>query len=141
MSGTVIHVIPRTLYVFDGVGLNSAQFNVPIARYIDISQFREATIELRVHTRSITGTGGPPKIFVQVIADAPTPEDPAQDFTTTAVAVSATIDSGTVVPSLVLMTVPANTGAMISIWLGVVQGTSTTGALQATISVDISEKS
>jgi hypothetical protein len=139
MSGININVVPRTLFKFDSVLANSAVFNVPIARYIDISRYREITGVVRVHQRSITGTSG--KISVALLSDVPTAQDPANDFNPpTGPQVTLDIIGTTVAPSVSLIAFPANGGPMIAVWLQVLAGT-TNGALQAMISVDISMKS
>lgn len=139
MPGVVQRVIPRTLYNFNNVPIGTT-FSFPIARFIDISQYREVTIIQRVHTKSILATGSPTLSLV-CYADQPTTDDPAQDFTTLAALVTGTTITGaTTSPLLTLITVPANAGSMISIWLAVTQGTSA-AALQASLSVDISAKS
>ena len=137
MAGLALHVVPRTKYTFDNVP-SGTTFTVPIARHIDISRFREVTLLVRVHTKSLLATGSP-TIVVGAVADVPTADDPAQDFLS-AVLASTTIIPGTTAPSLVLVAIPANAGTMISVQLTVTQGTSA-AALQSTISVDVSAKS
>lgn len=142
MSGININVVPRTLYKFDSVIANSTVFSFPIARYIDVSRYREVNGVLRVHTRSLLGTGTP-KITVSLLPDAPTAQDPAQDFIglTNQQGSGAAFDivNATAAPSAVLL-LPTAIGPMLSVWLSVTAGTST-AALQATISVDINMKS
>ena len=139
MSGAAIEVISRTKYNFDNIPIG-ATFSMPIARYVDISRFREATLLVRVHTKSILATGSP-SIAVAAYADVPSSDDPSQDFLSTAVlGTNTSITSATTAPSVQLQALPASAGAMISIWLVVLQGTSV-AALQTTISVEVSEKS
>jgi hypothetical protein len=136
MSGVQHSIIPRTKYSFDNIAV-ATTFSFPIARYIDVSQYREATLMVRVHARNIVATG---TIKVEVLGDAPTSDDPAQDFQTGVQGTSTSIVAGTTSPSVQLQTIPANIGGMISVWLTVTQGTSAS-TLNAKISIDISLKS
>jgi hypothetical protein len=140
MSGTVVNVVPRTPYVFDTL-VASSTFTIPIARFVDISQYREATVMLRVHARTVAQAATGAKITVSLIGEAPTSEDPANDFATAQLASYDIVASPTTIaPSLQLITVPGNSGGMITIRLGATQGTQA-GNLSATISVDVSLKS
>jgi hypothetical protein len=74
MAGYVLQILPPTSFDFTNlVATANAQFVVPIAQRIDVSQFEFWTVEVRVHSVTITNSGG---IDVLVGGDGFTPDDP-----------------------------------------------------------------
>jgi hypothetical protein len=137
MSGILAEVVPRTKYTFDSIPA-STTFNILIARYVDISQYLALVLVVRVHARTLAAAGA--TIRFDAIPELPSPQDPAQDFTNTALGQGISITSGTTSPSEQLVGLPANFGSSISILMTVTQG-SAASALNVTVSIALSEKS
>jgi hypothetical protein len=134
MAGIIYRVIPKQIFPF------SASASWWIAKGIDISQYREATLLVRVHTGTV-GLSASSTFTISVWADAPTTEDPTDVFfPTSAIAgASTTLDNSTTVPSLIapISCGSANLPAMVRIkaaW------SSSSGATQVVISADLVAK-
>lgn len=134
MSGTVLNLLDRTPYDFSGLG-QGAGTTVRVSRDIDISQWPEGTLMVRVHSKTIAG--GTIKVYLERVL--PSAEDPGIEFVDTNPMALVEI-VGTTQENLLMAALPANSGAMVSL---VVHGAQVTGDdnLKATISVVLSLKS
>ncbi len=123
MSGQVLSIITKR--DFDFSNLTSLTLEVPLVRAVDVTDAKDITLQVRVHSRTITGGS------VQVIARAIslTEEEPNTDFVGGDVA---TIPLGTAAPTLHLMALTQPFGAMIRVVV------KATGAAASTIRVNIS---
>jgi hypothetical protein len=138
--GVLVNALPLTRYDFaDMTSGANWPGGIPIARLINISQYREVTMIIRIHARDMTGTGA--KLEIAPVAEVPSPDDPAQVFTATAPLVNPVeINNSTTAPSIMLVALPANAGPLVSVYLFVTQGTGTLDTFEATISIDFSMK-
>ena len=143
MAGRVVQIMPRTHYEFSSLPSGAAQLLVA-AKDIDVSQYTEAALLVRLHSGQI-GSGGNPKakIEVMLVAVGNTPEDPGQDFVDLTPLATATFEDTTVQgqepPQFVVadVTSPAKMGSTVAV---LVQGTQATGAtpiIDVHLSVDL----
>ena len=130
-------LIPRTKLDFSALGISQSQ-SVFMKRYIDVSQYRELTLVVRVHALNITNTGN---IQVLLFAEGPTTEDPVYDAYASGLWSGLQLTSSIVAPTLTLASpVLLNVGSSVAIQVVGSQGTSA-GTVTATISVDVAAKS
>src|SRR5215813_8240999 len=80
MPGIVYRALSKTTYDFSATAAGKSTTYI-VAKGIDVSQYREGTLIVRIHPGG-SFTGGAPSFTVNVYADAPTPEDPASDGST-----------------------------------------------------------
>lgn len=136
MTGIIVPVLERTDYNFTGTVAGSMA-EIPIAQNIDVSQYRECTLLVRVHALSFASAGS--TIALRARRVAPTEEDPAVFFRDQSTSWAVTVTQGDTAPRLLNVTVGPNTGGWISLFLVVTQGT-TGNTLTATLSADLSLK-
>jgi hypothetical protein len=97
MAGALISILPKRVFDFSNVGSGST-LKYTIAERIDISQYADAVVILRVH--SAVASGG--SIAFELYGDGFTPEDPGMKFVTsgTLASIGTTIVSSVVPPVL-----------------------------------------
>jgi hypothetical protein len=139
MSGVLVNILPKRTFDFSNVASGSSQ-KYTIAERIDISQYVDATLILRIH--SAVASGG--TIAFEVYGDGFTAEDPSLKFATPVAlaAVGTTISSTVVAPAL--QTAGNSTGVNLSGRFALFRVTaSRTSAsnLNATVSADLLLKS
>src|SRR5262245_34022596 len=78
MTDFLVPLVPKRLVSFDGmqVGLPQNQW-LTLLDHVDISQWRELTLLVNVHSNNI---GGGNAIYIYAVAQSVTPEDPALIF-------------------------------------------------------------
>jgi hypothetical protein len=97
MPGIVYRALPKTTYDFSATAASSTTTYI-VVKGLDLSQFREGTLIVRVHSGSFTS--GAPSVKVEVFPDAPTAEDPSVEFeAAAAVATTGAITGFTAVAS------------------------------------------
>lgn len=136
MAGRLLDLLERTDYAFSGLGVSASTGEIPVAQNIDISQFSESTLLVRVHANALAGAQ---KLNVIVRSVLPAPDEPNvfyRDNTST----STTIDVNIAAPRLVRLALPANLGAMISVFVQGVQGATGGQGHTSTISIALSTK-
>lgn len=141
MSGMIIQALPRTDFDFSSLAVSVVTGKVPLATGVDLSQYPEATLILRIHT--ITMTNGA-KFDIFVHPSAPTAEDPGATFraTTSALSVSSiTVTTGATAPTLIEQAFAANIGGMVDVMLQVTQSNPVSNPFRFAISIDIAAKS
>jgi hypothetical protein len=128
MSGTVVNLFNKRPYTFASGG------TVLAVKAVDVSQFTEASLAVRVHDNNM---GGSSTVVVRTRVTLPSPEDPAVDFVaavadacTTVVTVSTGLADGTLLRAVV----PVNFGGYLRVE---VVGTVSGGACDAVISADL----
>jgi hypothetical protein len=138
MAGRVIRLVPKTPYEFNTLGV-SGQTTLALAQRVDVSQYTELTLMVRVHALDIpSGVGS---IKVQAVPDGHTSEDPGLSFLDTGTVLgSVTIATGSAVPGYTTKALSAGAGPMIAVLLVASQDTSQVTNLDATISVDLCMK-
>src|SRR5436309_61675 len=78
MPGKILKPVRKTLYDFSSLPANGT-VNFTIAKNIDVSSFPNADIVLRTHSVNTVGSATPTiKLFIYT--EAPSPEDPGQEF-------------------------------------------------------------
>jgi len=139
MTGKVITVLDRTDYNYTNMGTGGGTVELPIAQNIDVSQYRECTLLVRLHALSLANAGS--SIAIRARRVAPTEEDPAVFFRDQSISWTVTAGQADVAstPKLLNVTVGPNTGGWISLFLVVTQGSAGT-TLTATLSADLSLK-
>jgi len=128
MPGQVHSIITKR--DFDFSALTASTIEIPIVRAMDITDASELTLQVRVHSRTITSGS------IQVIARAIslTEEEPNTDFLS-AGSDLASITLNTAAPILHLATLSTPFGSMVRI---VVKGTGAAAStIRANISVDL----
>ncbi|MBZ0120717.1 MAG: hypothetical protein K8H88_27230 [Sandaracinaceae bacterium] len=136
MSGRVLRILSRTDYDYSSLGASASTAEIPIALDVDVSGSRETTLLVRAHSQALQSTAA---FTIVTRASAPTDQDPnayfrdASPLTTTALAATAT-------PFLTRITVPANAGAWLSVFIKATQGTTGGASVKGTFSIDLSLK-
>jgi hypothetical protein len=135
----VMQVVPKRFIDFNELTSGSTQ-DIVLAQGIDISQWREASLMMRVHVNDVTTTVGTILIFAQT--EGRTAEDPGVLFYSSSQQLGTlTINNTITAPYYVVNGLGANIGSMIRV---VARGNRTvtgTQFLDATVSVDLSLKS
>jgi len=152
MPGIVLRVVSKQSYTAPGFSGSTQTVYIVVARAINIAQWREGTLEVRVHENSsLSSTAN-----LYACAEAPTEEDPGQDFVlgfappyTSApsnpmatVAISSATAGGLFYAPLnhpSLTTTYSNLGGFVRLVLGIPVPSAGTNTL--VISVDLSLKS
>ena len=128
MPGQVHSIITKR--DFDFSNLTASTIEIPIVRAVDVTDASDLTLQVRVHSRTITAGS----IAVIARAISLTEEEPNTDFLS-AGSDLATITLGTAAPTLHLATLATPFGSMVRI---LVKGTGAAGAtIRANISVDL----
>ncbi len=129
MSGIIHTIITRRTFTFSNLG-NTLTQDVPLTRAVDVTDARDITLAVRVHSRTVSGGS------IQVIARAIslTSEEPDVDFLS-AGSDLATITLNTAAPTLHLASLSTPFGQMVRVLVVGTGGTSVT--ITATISVDL----
>ena len=136
MAGRLLDILDRTDYAFSGLGVSAMTGEIPVAQNIDVSQYSESTLLVRVHAN---GYGAGQELNVIVRSVLPAPDEP-NVFYRESTGVSTTIDNAVTAPRLVRLALPANLGAMISVFVQGVQGSTGGQAHTSTISIALSSK-
>ena len=143
MPGVIYRALSKTTYDFSsGTGMvNSSSALITVAKGVDVSAYREATLALRIH--SIAAGASTASIRVDVFPEAPTQEDPATDFigpntvaTTTTIVVSSSLS-----PTLNLQPLSPNFGAALRVKLAANQPSVVLSTFLVTLSIDLVAKS
>jgi hypothetical protein len=127
-------LVSRRNFSFDWIGTSTNE-SVVAVKAVDVQDWREGTLLVRVHQKDVITGGG--KIEVLAYTTSPSSDAPEQDFVSASARATITITSGTsVVPELLTAGLGQNFGSQLRI---VVKGTkgSTGGSVDATISVDL----
>lgn len=133
MAGIVIPVLDRTDFNFTNT-IAGTMAEMPIAQNIDVSQYTDCQLMVRVHALSISN--GSSSIALRVRRVAPTEEDPAQFFRDPTTSWTVTAGTNDAAPRVLNVTVGPNTGGWVSVFLLVTQGSAGT-AITATLSADL----
>lgn len=75
MSGIVVDLVPKRVFSFDTLSVGQSQA-ITVLERIDVSQFTDGTVVLRVHTASASGG----TITFDLLAEGETDDDPALSF-------------------------------------------------------------
>jgi hypothetical protein len=122
MSGTIIPIMAKRTLDLSNTTANLTN-EVVLVKAVDVSQWTEGELYVRVHGGSITGSA-----TCQVIAKitSPTPEDPSSDFVYGTAMGTVTISSTetTAAPTLLRAALTANFGGMLQISFKAVQASS-----------------
>jgi hypothetical protein len=137
MSGTVISILDRTDFDYSNIDSSKGTGEIPIAQNIDISQWDELTLLVRLHATGMNQTGAKFEIIARSVL--PSPEDPAAYFRDDTTLGTVAINQGDAAPQLFRGPLGANAGAMMSVFLVATQGTNA-GNLSATLSIAVSMK-
>lgn len=129
MPGAIIPVFSRRMFDFDNVQ-SPGELEFVIAKAIDVEQYTEGTLLVRVHALEIDRRA---KIEVIAKATAPSDEDPEVDFVGETVVV-ATIDAAVCAPALIKASFWSDPGEQVTI---LVRG-SQTGTAPASCSAELS---
>jgi hypothetical protein len=140
MPGMIIKALPKTTYDFSTLTGANQTMVLTVARGIDVSAFREATALMRVHSINFNQS---PSVKIDIFPEAPTSEDPSQDFiATTAVASSGTVALNSfTAPYLNIQPFSTPFGAFLRIKVTGTQGATASTTFNFAISIDIVAKS
>ncbi len=138
MAGVIIPILERTDYSFSNLAALSSTDDIPVAQNVDISQWPECTLLVRVHAYTLGGDGQ--KYFVRLRSVLPSAQDPNQFFRDESVYVAEIqLFDGIPVPTLLRAPVAAGAGAFVSVFVKAEQG-DPVGDLDATLSVVLCAK-
>jgi hypothetical protein len=132
MSGRVVNLFSMRQFDFSNVG-DDDTLELPIVKALDVSQYTEGKIVVRIHNHSVPSGGS---IDIKAYITAPSVEDPSVEFTATSAIGSASVVYGSANPGLVTGNITSNFGGMLKITvLGDQPATATT--MTATLSADL----
>jgi len=142
MSGRIVRVLGRTDYNYSGLGQNLNSGEVPILLDLNVSGAREITLLVRTHAQTLQSTA---KFSIITRASAPTAEDPNNYFrdqnpvTTVLAQTSVPIPPTSQNPTfLTRISIGANMGGWLSIFLYALQGATAGQPVTGTFSIDAS---
>ena len=133
MAGITVPILDRTDYNFTNT-VAGTMAEMPIAQNIDVSQYTDCQLFIRVHALSIQNAGS--TLALRARRVAPTEEDPAQFFRDQSTSWTVTAGSADTAPRILAVTVGPNTGGWISIFMVATQGSAGT-TLTATLSAEL----
>jgi hypothetical protein len=93
MNGEALELFPRCRFKFTGIAAAGA-LEVPVVRALDVAEFADLTLVVRVHALSI---GSDASVAVIVKTVSPTCEDPSEDFVDSDPLATITLTSGSAV--------------------------------------------
>jgi hypothetical protein len=134
MAGTQITLFPRRVFDYSSVARGEI-LTTPLIKAIDVSQYTEGTLLVRVHSR--TDIRGDATFKVMLAMTSPTAEDPATDFLRTTPVVEATVNWATEVPSLLVEQLAPGFGAQLAVFVRATQAASGTQTIQAELSAEL----
>jgi hypothetical protein len=137
MPGTIRRIIPKRTLDFSSLRAGTTE-EIVLAQGVNVSEWREVTLQIRTHSNSISGSGG--QIDISVYADGRTSNDPGILFASSPAVKVMSITSTTTGPSYQLGDCGSPLGALLMVTAKGTK-TSSTAALAAAISVDLSLKS
>ena len=129
MAGVIIPLFTKRDFDF-----SNGTATVVVVKSVDTSRYAEGILNLRVHTNTISGTGGG-TIAAHAKAIALTAEDPVLDFIDGTTLAAASIATGTLVGSLVRG--PLTTGFGGALQITVVGSKGTSAIVRATVSAEL----
>ena len=139
MAGQIIPLFSRRTFDFSKLQ-GSQTIPVPIVKAVDVSQYTQATLEVRVH--SMTISGGSAYIRVKLYTTAPSAEDPGRDFVYgSAVATTSNLSSSNTAPTLLVAQVSSGFGGMLAVAVEGEQPGSPVVSLTADLSAQLVVKS
>lgn len=143
MPGTVYRALSKTSYDWSSINTSGSITHSYVAKAIDVSAYREATIIARLHAVSILGAGSAPTIKINTYPEAPTPEDPANDFilTSSPTTITFSLTTASTAPQVQLATMNTPFGGWLRVEVQPTQSSTQATQFQATLSVDIVAKS
>ncbi len=136
MSGQTIRLIGMTPYDFSNVAV-AMEGGATVAQNVDVSQFRYATLLIRMHSGTIAEAGA---IFkIKAFAVGHTAEDPTAVFGDATPLLSeefvyVTPDPG---PRLISADLSSNMGSMVTVIISGEQDGNTQGELSGVFSMDL----
>ncbi len=133
MSGQVIRLVGMTSYDFSNVGVSS-EGGAVVAQHVDVSQFRYATLLIRMHSGTIAQQMAVFKI--KAFAEGYTSEDPTAVFGDATALLSEQIGAGDSAPFFIAADLSSNMGSMISVIISGQQD-SNQGTLEGVFSMDL----
>lgn len=132
MSGRIVNILSLREFDFTDVG-DGDSVEIPIVKALDVSQYTEGKILVRVHNHDVPANGS---IDVKAYITAPSIEDPSREFILPTAVATASVVQGSGNPGLVTGNLTSNFGAMLKITVvGTQPSTATT--LTATLSAEI----
>jgi len=140
MAGMVLRVVPKRTLDFTNVSSIGASQEIVLAQGIDVSDWREVSMMVRLHQNSIVSTVG--KIELYAYMEGRTGEDPGILFTSANTLAVVTISNTVAAPMYAVSSLGSNVGAMIKIAArGTRTSSNASNSIKADISVDLSMKS
>jgi hypothetical protein len=134
MVGTQITLFPRRVFDYSSVA-QGEMLTTHLIKAIDVSQYTEGTLLVRVHSR--TNIRGDATFKVVLAITSPTAEDPATDFLRNKPVAEATVNSATEVPSLMVEQLTAGFGAQLAVFVRATRPAGDTGPIQAELSAEL----
>jgi hypothetical protein len=138
MAGQTPTIVSKREYPFTNLVVSSNQ-SVVVAKALDVSSYKEATLLVRVHSKDIVANGS---IDVIAYSTAPSDEEPQSDFVRASpVLATATISAGTsTTPELLVQSLTGNFGSHVRVEVKGTRGATSGSNLKATLSIDVSLK-
>ncbi len=140
MSGRIIRLAPRSVYDFNMLNAGGSTA-IALAQRVDVSQYTELTLMVRVHGVDIGAGAG--NLKVRAVPEGHTNEDPGQFFLDDSSATGLgeiALDNSISAPAFRVKLLSSGSGAMIAVLLEANQDQSQVYNLWADISVDLSMK-
>jgi len=134
MPGAQITLFPRRSFDFSNV-IPGESVATQIIKAMDVSQYTEATLIVRVHSR--TDIRDAAEFKVLLATTSPTPEDPTSDFIHPTPVAAATINSTTVIPSLVVEQLTPGFGAQLTVFVEATQDAAGAKPIEVELSAEL----
>lgn len=119
MAGRVLRVVPKTHYVLSTSDKNSVEQEIFVAEHIDVSNFRENVIYVRLHEKStVSSTGWTQAPLIRCYIDGYTTEDSNwNQFFVSPNANTVSLPFVTSSSAMVAFALPSNLGGLITLTL------------------------
>jgi hypothetical protein len=139
MPGALIRIFPKTYFDFSMVAASQSMVQT-VAKWIDVSRFREVSFVARWHSKNYNQS---PSFKAEVFAEAPSPEDPAVDFVASpALATVGPVSlSAFTAPYTLIQPISGNFGSHLRVKFTAIQGATASSIFNFEISCDVFAKS
>jgi hypothetical protein len=143
MPGVIYRALQKTTFDWSSIPASSSATKIDVAKALDVSAYREATLIVRIHSLTIVGAGSAPTLIVNAIPEAPTAEDPSLDFLDSTHQSSLTLNftTSSTAPQLSEAYLSTPFGGWLRIQLNPTQSATVATTFRVTVSIDIDAKS
>jgi len=137
MAGTIVRAVPKTTFDFSGVPHNGGSVTLPVAKGLDVREWRELVFIARFHDASADFKSSLGLVVSIVLRfDAPTEED-GQDFVGSGSSTQDCFYSGDPIPEICAFSPQAPYPSFVRLYVKGTNNQAFSGVFSVTISVDM----